>query len=126
MIIQELRSQLELEQALTAALGASGHLLRLVLGADPERMLDRGLLLGVAKDLAGVLGCDYIVEFVLGADFRRVIVIGVDELFQDFVLSSAFLCFFLDACLIDRCLATLIFRLLLVSLEHLFCLLITN
>ena len=69
MVVQELRSQLELEYALAAALGARRHLRGLVLMADPERVPDLALLLGVAEDLARVLGRDDVEELVLSADF---------------------------------------------------------
>ena len=80
LVIQELGRQLKLKYSLAAAFGASRHLRGLVLMADPERVLDLALLLRVAQDLTRVLGRDDVEELVLGANFGRVVVIGVYEL----------------------------------------------
>ena len=68
MIVEELWGQLELEDALAAAARARRDLRRLVLVADPERVLHAALLLRVAQDLAGLLRGDNVEELELGTD----------------------------------------------------------
>ena len=68
MIVEELWRELELEDALAAAARARRDLRRLVLVADPERVLHAALLLRVAQDLAGLLRGDNVEELELGTD----------------------------------------------------------
>lgn len=69
LVVEELRHQLELKDALASALGARRDLSWFVSIADPERVPHESLLLRVAENLGRVLGRNNVEKFVLGADF---------------------------------------------------------
>lgn len=84
MIIEELRGELELKNALATAFRARWHLCELVLVTNPEWMLHTSLLLRVAKDLTGLPGGDNVEKLILSA--CCILCVFFDEFFESFSL----------------------------------------
>ena len=88
--------------------------------ADPERLSDTGLLLGVAHDLVRVLVSDDVEELELLADPRVVRVVRIDELLHHLLLHVVFILFFNAEILFVVATTAFFFpHLLLVCLEQL-------
>lgn len=86
--------------------------------AHPERFFHIRLLLGVAEHLAWVLCSHDIEKFVLLTNLAKILVIGVDEVFEDGRLAIV-LALFLDTCVFVLAVSSgFLSRLLLVSFQE--------
>lgn len=94
-------------------------------------MLDQALLLGVAKNLAWVLGRHDVEEFVVFANLRRVVMVSIDKLLKKLVLDGVLFRLFLKVIVfvvrvrLHLC-STLVSCFLLISLKHLLSLFVTD